>query len=134
LKTQILILASFFRIAKKNPQKMNAKIILIVFAMSASCLAFGQDTTSVPVKEGDPALNQSPSQIEQSMLQDMVRIPQRQVPEEVKKAVQGNDFKGIKTFFKHRNKEEYAVEVTVGEVSSMHFFDKDGKPLNQRKQ
>ena len=113
---------------------MNAKIILTVAAMAASCLAFAQDTTSVPVKEGDPALQQSPSEMEQTMLQDMVRIPQRQVPEEVKKAVQGNDFKGIKTFFKHKNKDEYAVEVTVGEVSSMHFFDKDGKPLNQRRQ
>jgi hypothetical protein len=113
---------------------MNAKIILTVLAMAACCLAFAQDTTSVPINEGDPALQQSPGQLQESMLQDMVRIPQRQVPEEVKKAVQGNDFKGIKTYFKHRNKDEYAVEVTVGEVSSLHFFDKDGKPINQRKE
>jgi hypothetical protein len=109
---------------------MNAKIILTVAAMAASCLAFAQDTTNVPI-EGDTAVHQSPNE---SMLQDMVWIPQRQVPEEVMKAVQGNDFKGIKLYFKHKNKDEYAVEVTVGEVSSMHFFDKDGKPLNQRKQ
>jgi hypothetical protein len=112
---------------------MNAKIILIVAAMAASSLAFAQDTTRLTV-EGDPALQQSPQDLEQSMLQDMVRIPQRQVPEEVRKVVQGNDFKGIKTYFKHRNKDEYAVEVTVGEVSSLHFFDKDGKPINQRKE
>jgi len=123
-------LASFFRIVKKNPQKMNAKIILTVAGLGASYLAFAQDTTKVPV-EGDTAVHQSPNE---SMLQDMVWIPQRQVPEEVMKAVQGNDFKGIKSYFKHKNKDEYAVEVTVGEVSSMHFFDKDGKPLNQRKQ
>jgi hypothetical protein len=112
---------------------MNAKIVLTVAAMAAGSLAFAQDTTRLPV-EGDPALQQSPRDLEQSMLQDMVRIPQRQVPEEVRKAVQGNDFKGIKTYFKHRNKDEYAVEVTVGEVSSLHFFDKDGKPINQRKE
>jgi len=112
---------------------MNAKIIAIVAAMAASSLVFAQDTTRLPV-EGDPAFEQSPRDLEQSMLQDMVRIPQRQVPEEVRKAVQGNDFKGIKTYFKHRNKDEYAVEITVGEVSSLHFFDKDGKPINQRKE
>jgi hypothetical protein len=112
---------------------MNAKIILTIVALSLSCLAFAQDTTRVPVIEGDPAIRQSSREMEQSMLQDMVRVPQRQVPEEVKKAVQGNDFKGIKTYFKHRSKDEYAVEVTVGEVSSLHFFDKSGKPINQRR-
>lgn len=113
---------------------MNAKIILTTAALAISCLAFAQDTTRVPVIEGDPAVRQSSREIEQTMLQDMVRIPQRQVPEEVRKAVQGNDFKGIKTYFKHRNKDEYAVEVTVGEVSSLHFFDKNGKAINQREQ
>ena len=113
---------------------MNGKIILTIAALAVSCLAFAQDTTRVPVVEGDPAVRQSSREIEQTMLQDMVRIPQRQVPEEVRKAVQGNDFKGIKTYFKHRNKDEYAVEVTVGEVSSLHFFDKNGKGINQREQ
>lgn len=113
---------------------MNAKIIVTIAVMAASSLAFAQDTTRVPVIEGDPAVRQSSREIEQSMLQDMVRIPQRQVPDEIRKAVQGNDFKGIKTYFKHRNKDEYAVEVTVGEVSSLHFFDKDGRPINQRKE
>ena len=115
---------------------MNAKILLTTAGLAISCLAFGQqDTTRVPVvTEGDPAVRQSSREIEQTMLQDMVRIPQRQVPEEVRKAVQGNDFKGIKTYFKHRSKDEYVVEVTVGEVSSLHFFDKNGKPINQREQ
>ncbi len=39
---------------------MNAKIILIVAAMAASSLAFAQDTTNVPVIEGDPQCDQSP--------------------------------------------------------------------------
>jgi hypothetical protein len=112
---------------------MNVKILLTTAALAVSCLAFGQqDTTRVPVIEGDPAVRQSSREIEQTMLQDMVRIPQRQVPEEIRKAVQGNDFKGIKTYFKHRSKDEYVVEVTVGEVSSLHFFDKNGRPINQR--
>ena len=112
---------------------MNANIILTIAIMSLSSLAIAQDTTRLPV-EGDPALRGSPRDLQQSMLQDMVRIPQRQVPDPVRKATQGNDFKGIKTYFKHRDKDEYAVEVTVGEVSSLHFFDKDGKPINQRKE
>ena len=115
---------------------MNARILLITAGLAISCVAFGQqDTTNAPVViEGDPAVRQSSREIEQTMLQDMVRIPQRQVPEEVRKAVQGNDFKGVKTYFKHRSKDEYAVEVTVGEVSSLHFFDKNGKSINQREQ
>lgn len=112
---------------------MNANIILTIAIMSLSSLAIAQDTTRLPV-EGDPALRGSPRDLQQSMLQDMVRIPQRQVPDPVRKAIVGNDFKGIKTYFKHRDKDEYAVEVTVGEVSSLHFFDKDGKPINQRKE
>jgi hypothetical protein len=112
---------------------MNAKIILTIAIMAVSSLAIAQDTTRLPV-EGDPALRESPRDVQQSMLQDMVRIPQRQVPDPVRKVVQGNDFKGIKTYFKHRDKDEYAVEVTVGEVSSLHFFDKDGRPINQRKE
>ena len=128
-------LAQFCAFVLKT-QKMNAKILLTTAGLAISCLAFGQqDTTHAPVViEGDPAVRQSSREIEQTMLQDMVRIPQRQVPEEVRKAVQGNDFKGIKTYFKHRSKDEYVVEVTVGEVSSLHFFDKNGKPINQREQ
>ena len=128
-------LAQFCAFVLKT-QKMNAKILLTIAGLAISCLAFGQqDTTLAPVViEGDPAVRQSSREIEQTMLQDMVRIPQRQVPEEVRKAVQGNDFKGIKTYFKHRSKDEYVVEVTVGEVSSLHFFDKNGKPINQREQ
>ena len=38
---------------------MNAKIILTTAALAVSCLAFAQDTTRVPVVEGDPAVRQS---------------------------------------------------------------------------
>jgi len=95
-------------------------------------VAQAQDTTRTPVPQGDPELKQAPDQLNQSMLQDMVKISSGQLPDELKTAVEGDDFKGAKTYYKHKKRKEYAVEVRDGEVSSFHFFDKDGKPLNKR--
>ncbi len=95
--------------------------------MGTFTLAAAQDTTSAPIREGDPAVRQTPDQLQQSMLKDMVKITSAQLPEGVKEASSGDDFQGSKTYYKHRNKDEYAVEVKNGEVSSFHFFDKEGK-------
>ena len=100
--------------------------------MSIIGVAQGQDTTRTPIPQGDPELKQAPDQLNQSMLQDMVKISSTQLPEDVKAAIAGDEFKGSKTYYKHKKRKEYGVEVRDGEVSSFHFFDKDGKPLNKR--
>ncbi|HTF20991.1 MAG TPA: hypothetical protein VK658_23110 [Chryseolinea sp.] len=102
----------------------------VILTVGAAC---AQDTTSVPVKQGDPEVRQSPEQLQQSMLQDMTKISGDELPEKVKAAVKGAEFRGAKTYYKHKNKEEYAIEVKDGEISSFHFFDKNGQPRNKQR-
>jgi hypothetical protein len=111
---------------------MKTLIILTVTLASLMGTAVAQDTTRTPIPQGDPELKQAPDQLNQSMLQDMVKITSDQLPEEVKTALEGDNFKGGKTYYKHKKRKEYAVEVRDGEVSSFHFFDKNGKSLNKR--
>ncbi|MEJ7644200.1 MAG: hypothetical protein WKF87_06375 [Chryseolinea sp.] len=111
---------------------MKSIIILSIALVSIIGVAHSQDTTRTPVPQGDPELKQSPDQLNQSMLQDMVKITSAQLPDDVKAAMMGDEFKGSKTYYKHKKRKEYGVEVRDGEVSSFHFFDKDGQPLNKR--
>ena len=96
-------------------------------------VAHAQDTTSVPVKQGDPEVRQSPEQLQQMMLQDMTKITAKDLPEKVKVAINSAEFRGSKTYYKHKEKDEYAVEIKDGEISSFHFFNKDGQPRNKQK-
>lgn len=110
------------------------KAILVFAAATALtiCGARAQDTTSVPVKQGDPEVRQSPEQLQQAMLQDMVKISSDDLPEKVKGAINSAAFRGSKTYYKHKEKAEYAVEVKDGEISSFHFYNKDGMPRNKQ--
>ena len=67
-----------------------------------------------------------------AMLKDMTRITGDELPEKVKAAVNSAEFRGAKTYYKHKKKEEYAVEVRDGEISSFHFFDRNGQPRNKQ--
>lgn len=109
------------------------KLLIIACALLGTAAAgYAQDTTSTPTPQGDPVLRQSSDELQRNLLTDMVKIPSTQLPEGVRKAVEGEAFKGSKTFFKHKDKDEYAVEVRSGEVSSFNFFDKEGHPINKR--
>ncbi|HTE30195.1 MAG TPA: hypothetical protein VK666_07460 [Chryseolinea sp.] len=110
---------------------MKSFIICAAF-VSMVIFANAQDSTRTPVIQDDPPVKQSPQDIKRSSLQDMVTISSTKLPEAIKKAVEGAEFKGSKTYYKHKKKDEYAVEVRDGEVSSLHFFDKDGKSINKR--
>jgi hypothetical protein len=112
---------------------MKALTICAVFIILTASAAFAQDTTSVPVKQGDPEVRQSPEQLQQAMLQDMTKITGDKLPDKVKAAVNSAEFRGAKTYYKHNKKEEYAVEVKDGEISSFHFFDKNGQPRNKQR-
>lgn len=108
---------------------------LNVFLLVLACMymkAQAQDSTSAPINQGDPAMRQSSQVVQENMLKDMVKIPSAQLPESVKKAVESDEFKGSKTYYKHKTKDEYCVEIRDGEVSSYHLYDKDGNPLNKR--
>lgn len=121
----------FIHTSMNNTTDMtHARLFLAAIAIMFGSASFGQDTTATVVKQGDPVIQQSPEEMQRSMLQDMVKITSKQIPEGVKEAVSSSDFKGQKTYFKHKKKDEYAVEVKEGEISSIYFFDKMGKELN----
>lgn len=107
--------------------------IVISFALMVSLgIAYGQDTTKTPIPQDDPVMKQSSEELQRNLLKDMVKITSVQLPEGVKKAMESNELKGSKVFYKHKTKDEYAVEIREGEVSSFKFFDKDGNPINDR--
>lgn len=108
-------------------------LLIIGAAIALSITTYAQDTTSVPIKQGDPEIRQTPEQTQQAMLKDMVKISGGEVPEKVQAAVRGAEYKGAKTFYKHKHKDEYAVEIKDGEISGFHFFDKNGQPRNNQK-
>jgi hypothetical protein len=110
----------------------NILLCAAAFALTIAA-ARAQDTTSVPVRQGDPEVKQSPEQLQQDMLTDMTRITGEELPAKVKAAVNSAEFRGAKTYYKNNKKEEYAVEVKDGEISSFHFFDKNGKPRNKQR-
>jgi hypothetical protein len=106
-------------------------VSLIVLA-SVCLKAQAQDSTNAPVNQGDPSSRQTSEAVQENMLKDMVKIPVSQLPESVRKVVESDEFKGSKTYYKHKTKDEYCVEVRDGEVSSFHLYDKDGNPINRR--
>lgn len=110
------------------------KTILAIFAIAFCATAYAQeDTATVVVKQGDPDIRQTPEQMQQHMLKGMAKITSEQVPEPVKTAVSSADYRGTKTYYKKKKKDEYAVEIKDGEISSFHFFDKNGQPLNKQR-
>jgi len=109
------------------------KTLMFAACIILSASAFAQtDTTSFVVKQGDPAVQATPDDIQQMNLKDMTKVMINDMPEDVKSAIGNARYKGTQTYYKHKNKDEYAVEVKEGEVTSYHFYDKNGKPLNQR--
>jgi acyl-CoA thioesterase len=110
----------------------NITICAAAFALTVAA-ARAQDTTSVPVRQGDPEVRQSPEQLQENLLKDMTRIKGEELPAKVKAAVNSADFRGAKTYYKNSKTEEYAVEVKDGAISSFHFFDKNGQPRNKQR-
>ena len=78
-------------------------VSLILFA--SVCLKVqAQDSTNT-ANQGDPSLRQSSKAVQENILKDMVKIPSAQLPESVKKAVESDEFKGSKTYYKHKTKD-----------------------------
>ena len=111
---------------------MKTLVISLIVSASVCLIAQAQDSTNAPANQGDPSSRQSSETVQENILKDMVKIPSSQLPESVKKAVESDKFKGSKTYYKHKTKDEYCVEVRDGEVSSFHLYDKDGNPINKR--
>ena len=112
-----------------------------IFAISLLCTLFSAayaqdsslDTVQNPVRQGDPAVTQSPEQIRENGLRDMVKISEDEIPASMINALKGSDYKGeSKTFYRSKNGDKYAVEIKDGNTTHTYRFDKQGKPINER--
>jgi hypothetical protein len=113
-----------------------------LFLFSLLCLlgsaAYAQessdlDTTQSPVKQTDPAENQSPEEVRDNGLRDMVKISENEIPASLQNALKGNDYKGeSKTFYRSKDGDSYAVEIKDGNITQTYRFDKQGKPINDK--
>jgi len=101
----------------------------VALSITAAC---AQDTARTTVRQGDPELRQSSEELQREMLQGMTRISASDLPEKVKAAINSADFKGAKTYYRNKKKDEFVVETKDGEISSYHFFDKNGLPRNKQ--
>lgn len=91
------------------------------------------DTAQNPVRQGDPAVRQSPDQIQDNGLRDMKKISESEIPESMQNALKGSDYKGeSKTFYKSKDGDAYAVEIKDGNITQVYRFDKQGKPINDK--
>lgn len=113
-----------------------------IFLFSLLCLlgsaAYAQessdlDTAQSPVKQGDPSETQSPEEVRDNGLRDMVKISENEIPANLQNALKGNDYKGeSKTFYRSKDGNSYAVEIKDGNITQTYRFDKQGKPINDK--
>jgi len=91
------------------------------------------DTAQNPVRQGDPAVTQSPEQVRDNGLRDMVKISENEIPANLVNALKGSDYRGeSKTFYRSKKGDEYAVEIKDGNTTHLYRFDKQGKPVNDK--
>ena len=91
------------------------------------------DTAQHPIRQGDPAIKQSPEQIQENSLRDMVKISEDEIPSNMVNALKGSDYKGeSKTFYRSKNGDSYLVEIQDGNTTHTYRFDKQGKPINDK--
>ncbi len=112
---------------------MKTVFYIALFFLAAVAVANAQDTTSNPVIQGDPALRQDAEEIRCVNLRGMKSITPDKVPPALKKIFTSKEYLGDRTmYYKHEEKDEYAIEVQRGEVTKFYLFDKDGKVVNRR--
>lgn len=114
------------------------KLILLSAFCALAAVGYAQesdvDTAQNPVRQGDPSVRQSPDEIQDNGLRDMVKITEKDIPEEMETSMKGEGFTGdSKTFYRSEDGNEYAVEIKDGNTTQVYRFDKQGKPINDRR-
>ena len=130
---------NFISYVRKQIQMVMKKLILMgtlsllltgVYAQETS----DRDTAQNPVRQGDPAVRQTPEEIQDNGLRDMVKISETEIPASMQNALKGSDYNGeSKTFYKSKNGDSYAVEIKDGNITQTYRFDKQGKPVNDKR-
>lgn len=110
-----------------------AGTLCMLWSTSFAQESSGLDTANNPVRQGDPAVRQSPEQIQENTLRDMKEISESEIPESMQNALKGEDYAGeSKTFYKSKDGKSYAVEIKDGNITQTYRFTKQGKPINDK--
>lgn len=112
------------------------KMIMISALCTLMSAAYAQDldTAKNPIRQGDPPIRQSSEEIRDNSLRDMVKISENEIPESMVNALKGDDYKGeSKTFYRSKEGDSYLVEIKDGNITHTYRFDKQGKPINDKR-
>ncbi len=105
--------------------------VFIFLMTSAYAQEAAPDTAQNPVRQGDPAIRQSPEEMKQNELRDMVKISPDDIPASLQNALKGEDYKGqSKTFYRSKVGDSYLVEIQDGNITHTYRFDKKGQRIN----
>lgn len=90
-----------------------------------------RDTAQNPIRQGDPAIRQTPDEVRDNGLRDMVKIDESEIPASMQNALKGPDYKGeSKTFYRSKTGNEFAVEIKDGNITQIYRFNKQGQRVN----
>jgi hypothetical protein len=113
------------------------KIISIAALSMFLCTAYAQesdvDTTKNPIRQTDPSPRQTPEEMQNNDLRDMIRITPKDIPPSMENALKGDDYSGeSKTFYRSNSGDSYLVEIRDGNITHTYRFDAEGKPVNKK--
>lgn len=113
------------------------KIISIAALSMFLSTAYAQepdvDTTKNPIRQTDPSPRQTPEEMKNNDLRDMIRITPKDIPPSMENALKGDDYSGeSKTFYRSKSGDSYLVEIRDGNITHTYRFDAEGKPVNEK--
>jgi hypothetical protein len=113
---------------------MKTFILTLFASLTFSTCLLGQvqdpDTIRNPIKQGDPAPQVIPKGAEYR--RSLIVVRKEELPVGVKKALQGEQYKGWEkaTFYRNETSTTYLVEIQDPNKTRLYRFTKDGKLLN----
>ncbi len=90
------------------------------------------DTTSTPVKQGDPALKTLPPGLDYT--EDLSRISREELPPKVRQALDSDSEYNTwhdAVLYHDRNKDEYIVELNKEGKIATYRFNNEGQPITK---
>jgi len=104
-------------------------VMIATIASNAQTPIPDPDTIRDPVKQGDPAVQVIPRQVQYE--KNFVKIKPTEVPAEVKKRLQHTAYKGWEkaTIYRNQSSTIYMVEFQEPNKTRIYKFDKHGQQL-----
>jgi hypothetical protein len=92
---------------------------------------YAQDTTQRTDPSQRPGQEEPLQQPQDQYRSDLAPIPADQVPDALRKTLEGSEYKGWEnaTLYQNKNTKEYQLEMMQGDVPRIYRFDQNGQPI-----